>query len=395
MQQMGSLQSTIADHGYKLPKCDYMPRSQSRVPSPKSAASSSNRLRIGEEQKLAELAIQSAIAERRISLEAQQKQIEAEKKWLAEQFEETEAQFRRELDSLDRDAEIEIGAAKLKTLDQYEAYDTGNTGHSHPSSPKSVKESHWASPSMSHHDTKPQTAMLNNVQRPHITYSEPQHFSMPYALDTTYVRPKSDSEWLKAPAFVPASQQFQQQPTFTDSLSAAFESLAEAITTNRDSLPKQEPETFSGDVIEYPVWLNSFNVLVESRCHSTSDRLYYLGRYTAGEAKECIKGLLSLHTDDAYARAKALLSDRYGNKPILSNSFRKKLDAWPEMKQGDGKRLQESADFLAQCETAMTDIGQLAVLDDPVEQKKVLAKCPKAIQDKWVCFIDSHHYRHH
>ncbi len=305
---------------------------------------------------------------------------------MAEQFQQTKTQFRRELDALERDAETEIGAAKLKILDQYEAYGTGNTGRSLPSSPKSVKESHWGS--MSHHDTTSQTGMLSNVQRPHITYNEPQHFSTPYGADTNYVRPMSDSEWVKAPTFVSASQQFQQQPTFTES-SAAFEILAEAITTNRDSLPKQEPETFSGDVFEYPVWLNSFNVLVESRCQSSSGRVYYLGRYTAGEAKQCIKGLLSLHTDDVhvYARAKALLSDRYGNKLILSNSFHKKLDAWPEMKQG--KRLQEFADFLTQCESAMTGLGQLAVLDDPVEQKKVLAKCPRGIQDKWVCFVDS------
>ena len=43
---------------------------------------------------------------------------------------------------------------------------------------------------------------------------------------------------------------------------------------------------------------------------------YYLGRYTTCEAKECIKGLLALNSEDAYEKAKRLLADRYGNQML-------------------------------------------------------------------------------
>ena len=73
---------------------------------------------------------------------------------------------------------------------------------------------------------------------------------------------------------------------------------------------------------------------------------------------------------------------------MLASSFQKKIQTWPEVKYGDGKALQELADFLSQCETAMSSLGQLAVLNDPIEQQKILAKLPKPVQEKWFHIVD-------
>ena len=75
-----------------------------------------------------------------------------------------------------------------------------------------------------------------------------------------------------------------------------LERLADLMTQRhaRELLPLPEPETFSGELLLYPTWKKSFDTIVERRTDSSSQRLYYLGRYTTGEAKESISGLLAL-----------------------------------------------------------------------------------------------------
>ena len=68
-----------------------------------------------------------------------------------------------------------------------------------------------------------------------------------------------------------------------------YERLAEIIA-KQDDLPAKEPSVFSGDVMTFPVWIRSFEALVERTHHDPGDRLYYLGLYTSGLAHEAIKG---------------------------------------------------------------------------------------------------------
>jgi hypothetical protein len=94
----------------------------------------------------------------------------------------------------------------------------------------------------------------------------------------------------------------------------------------------------------------------------------------------------------AFERAIDILRDRYGNKVKLAKSFRDKIDKWPTINHGDGKALQDLADFLAQCETAMGTLGQLRVLDDSSEQQKIVSKLPRFVQDRWLVKVDSFLY---
>ncbi|XP_064622351.1 uncharacterized protein LOC135484646 [Lineus longissimus] len=177
------------------------------------------------------------------------------------------------------------------------------------------------------------------------------------------------------------------------SLADALAMFADVITKKGDGLPKKETVRFQGDIFEFPVWLNSFKVLVEDRYPDAADRMYYLGRYTAGEAKEAkeaIKGLLLMSSSDAYVRAKAILQDRFGNKIRLAQNFREKLAKWPQVKTG--KSLREFADFLNQCEGAMSTLGQLSVLNDSLEQDTILTKLPRGLQIRWIKFVDNWQY---
>ena len=58
--------------------------------------------------------------------------------------------------------------------------------------------------------------------------------------------------------------------------------LADLLTQrqDRDSLPRPEPEVFTGNPLRYPNWIKSFETLIERKTQNPSERLYYLGKYT-------------------------------------------------------------------------------------------------------------------
>ena len=57
---------------------------------------------------------------------------------------------------------------------------------------------------------------------------------------------------------------------------------------DRDSLPRPEPEVFSGDPLDYPTWKKSSETFIERKTKDPFEQLYYLGKYTSGESKEAI-----------------------------------------------------------------------------------------------------------
>ena len=68
----------------------------------------------------------------------------------------------------------------------------------------------------------------------------------------------------------------------------------------QDTLPLPELEIFSGYLLYYPVWLRSFETIIEGQTEKVSQRLHYLGKYMIGETKEVISGFLLLEIENTY-----------------------------------------------------------------------------------------------
>ena len=164
--------------------------------------------------------------------------------------------------------------------------------------------------------------------------------------------------------------------------------LANLLTNKQDRLPKMEPEVFSGDILKFPTWLNSYEALIERRTDVASERLYFLGRYTGGDARSCIQGYLTLHTDEAYVQAKSMLIHRYGDKVKIGRAYKKKLEEWPIIKAQEGDKLQKLADFLWQCQAVMATIKYLSTLDCEEENQKIVRKLPYHVAHRWSRVID-------
>ena len=166
--------------------------------------------------------------------------------------------------------------------------------------------------------------------------------------------------------------------------------LADLLTQrqNRDSLPCPEPEVFTGNPLRYPNWIKSFETLIERKTQNPSKRLYYLGKYTAGEAKEAISALLALDNTDAYNKARNILTDRFGNPFNVADAYQKKINGWPKIPPNDGQALRKFSDFLQRCNTAMNTIQFLNVFNDPDENQRMVKKLPSHVVLRWNRVVD-------
>ena len=114
----------------------------------------------------------------------------------------------------------------------------------------------------------------------------------------------------------------------SSSVEDSLHRLADVLCQRRlqDTLPLPKPEIFGGGLLHYPLWLKSFETIIEGQTDKVSQRLYYLGKYTRGEPREAISGLLLLETADAYRRAKKILAERFGNPFLVADAYRKKIN---------------------------------------------------------------------
>ncbi|CAB4032133.1 Hypothetical predicted protein [Paramuricea clavata] len=90
---------------------------------------------------------------------------------------------------------------------------------------------------------------------------------------------------------------------------------------NQNRLPLPEPGIFNGDPLQFPIWLKAFETLIEGRAINPAERLHFLGKYVTGEAKELIKGFMLLDGEDAYQKAKEMLSKRFGDSFAVAAAF--------------------------------------------------------------------------
>ncbi|XP_070180041.1 uncharacterized protein [Littorina saxatilis] len=175
--------------------------------------------------------------------------------------------------------------------------------------------------------------------------------------------------------------QMQGQPALSEG-SALARTLAEALLINR--LPTQEPTTFSGDPLTYPLWRSSFTLLIERQGVSAEEKLLYLEKYLDGPAKDAVKGLFLIRDAQAYQQALQTLEERFGSSFVVARAFREKLDAWPVIKPKDGQALRAFSDFLGQCLVASRVIGQLQNLEDQAYHKTLMSKLPDWLVRNWV-----------
>ncbi len=152
--------------------------------------------------------------------------------------------------------------------------------------------------------------------------------------------------------------------------------------------PHMEPDVFKGNLKEFPVWLKSFESIIEPTARAEGEKLFMLSKYTAGDARRAIEGFLLLDEPNVFQHAKSVLIKRFGDKYKLSEVFKGELANWPTIKPGDGTALQKLADFMQHCNIAMSSIQYLECLSSADENMKILKKLPRYVCDRWNRIVD-------
>ena len=160
-----------------------------------------------------------------------------------------------------------------------------------------------------------------------------------------------------------------------------MEIFREGISLNR--LPTPEPIIFNGDPLQFHEWKNTFSALISSKAISSTDKLYYLRKYTPGNAAKLIEGSFLRSDDTAFDDAWRKLTSRYGQQFTIHRAYRNKINEWPKIKDKDIKTLQEFSDFLNSCNDAIPHIEGLSILNDCEENRKIVEKLPDWLIRRW------------
>ena len=99
-------------------------------------------------------------------------------------------------------------------------------------------------------------------------------------------------------------------------------------------------------------------------------------QYVSGHAKEAISGLFLQNSPEAYKRAWKILDERFVHSFVVAKEYRDKLQRWPGIGVKDHTGLRRFANFLYSVETAMQTVRDLGVLNDYMENQKLLSKLP-------------------
>ena len=190
-----------------------------------------------------------------------------------------------------------------------------------------------------------------------------------------------------APIFIPASNSPNNNANYSvnsaDQLGNAnvFKSITDSLNASR--LPAPEPDTFTGDPIDYPSWKCEFSALIESRNSNPSDKIFYLKRCLSGNALKCVKSYLQTPTPDSFDEAMSLLETRFGDMFSVAQAFKNKIELWPNISSRDSSGLREFSDFLKQCSVAARSNPNLRILDDENQNRTMLSKLPEWLIARW------------
>ena len=124
-------------------------------------------------------------------------------------------------------------------------------------------------------------------------------------------------------------------------------------------LPKAELMTFNGDPLEFWMFMRSFDNSIGSAAIDDSAKLNRLFQYCKGEALKVIKCCTVTSPSAGYARARALLKERFGDDYRISEMWVKKVTEGPIIRHGEGRCLQELADDLRSCKETLEAMSKL------------------------------------
>ena len=148
-------------------------------------------------------------------------------------------------------------------------------------------------------------------------------------------------------------------------------------------LPLPEPSLLKGEPLRFPNWKMAFNTLIIQASVSDGEKLFYLGKYLAGDALSCVESLFMM-PPEAFPKAMGMLETRYGNPYHIADAFRSRLECWPRILHNDPNALRKFSDFLQQCSAALDIYSNLSILNDERQNRLFVGKLLDWLVNRWI-----------
>ena len=140
--------------------------------------------------------------------------------------------------------------------------------------------------------------------------------------------------------------------------------------------------------MEFNDWEIDWDSYVEAEELTEKEALRFIKKYLSGKEKDCVIGLLSVNTPEAYQQVRRKLQQRFSTEQDIAGTLKKRLKQWPLIREPDGEKLQEFADFLDHIKSSRTSVQGLYSLAEREQNEFMCQQLPHSIKVKWVEIIN-------
>lgn len=289
-----------------------------------------------------------------------------------------EAQIKAQREELEMQTAIEASKAKIKVLEEFEAFQAPPIGPNHRTS--SYLELKIAPAMEQERNSDLEEGLIEpqyQLQPPHQqTLTSPTLATATKAEQQTSFRPSQPTSPV------------QNKDNVTDSLYSVMQrqnTITEGLLKQQrmSTLPPLDIPIFKGDPMEYKLFLRAFEHGIEDRTESSKDRIYFLEQYTNGQPRELVRSCIHMDPERGYPEAKRLLKEHFGNEYTIAVAYIDKALTWSSIKPEDGEALHSYALFLTGCCNAMMDVDYLEELNHAANMQAIIARLPYKLRERW------------
>ena len=183
----------------------------------------------------------------------------------------------------------------------------------------------------------------------------------------------------QSPPFEPSITTTLPQVPSPSALDVVAQSLKEI--TRHNLLPPSTIPRFSGNILEYQSFKQTFKWKVEGNISDTKERLNQLKNLLDGHPGNLIEGCLHIPSDAGYETAWKLLDQEYGNTFEVERAYLNKLLAWKEIDRRDVVGLKNFGAFLLTVGMALGP--NVRALESMHNMISLAQKLPYHLQCRW------------
>ena len=106
-------------------------------------------------------------------------------------------------------------------------------------------------------------------------------------------------------------------------------------------------------------------------------------QYCTGKARRVIECTAIMNPDDGYAKARQLLSQRFGHDFIIAQAWIKKVTDRPQIRPNDREGMQDYADTLQNCKETLRAMDKINEINTQSHLFQIVANLPTFLQTRW------------